>query len=269
MTPHATWPAERFYWTVLEAPGWNRSGELPAGLVSMLEDDVPLDAGDLHAVGVPLPGGRMAVCAASRAALRELPPATLSLTPEAVPPFFENDPRRFNLLVGSFQPIPIRRARLRQHALAAATVMLCGVLVAAGLSRRAARWDALATSARDATTQLAAAHSPSGTLHDLAAEAARLRASNEAAARVALPRDASLALAATLQAWPAQIPSRPQSIAVGPTGVTIAVAVEGDAAPFLRSFAPPAGWSLDEPRLNAADKVTRLTLHMRPAKEAP
>lgn len=269
MTTHATWPAERFYWTVLDAPGWKHAGELPAGLVSVLEDDIPKSEGDLHAVCVPMPGGRLAVCAADRAALAELAPTTLALTPQAVPPFVECDPGLFNLLAGAFEPLPLRKARLRRHALAAATILLCGVLVAAGLYRRASRWDALATSARATSTQLAAAHSPTGKPDDLATEAARLRASREVIASTAQPPDAALVLAATLQAWPARVPSKPQSIAVGPTGVTISVSLEGDAAPFLRSFTPPAGWSLDEPRLNAADKLTRLTLHMRPAKEAP
>lgn len=269
MTTHLTWPAERFYWTVLDAPGWKRAGELPVGLHPMLDDDVPADAGDLHAVCVPIPDGRLAVCAARRTALAALSPSLLSLTPDSAPPFVGCDAGQFNLLVGAFEPVPLRRARLRRHSLAAATILLCGTLVAVGLHRRASRWDALADSARGAATQLATAHSPTGNADDLAAEANRLRGSREVMARAAQPPDAALVLAATLQAWPAQVPSKPQSIALSPTGVTISVSVEGDAAPFLRSFTPPAGWSLDEPRLNATDTVTRLTLHMRPAKEVP
>lgn len=269
MTTHVTWPAERLYWAVLDAPGWKRAGELPDGLIPMLEDDVPSDAGDLHAVCVPIPDGRLAVCAVERSALVGLSPSLLSLTPDSVPPFVGCDAGKFNLLVETFEPMPLRKARLQRHSIAAATVLVCGLFVAVGLYRRASGWELLADSARSAAAQIAAAHSPTGMANDLAAEARRLRGSREATAKAVQPPDAALVLASTLQAWPAQVPSKPQSIAVSPKGVTISVSVEGDAAPFLRSFTPPAGWSLDEPRLNAADKVTRLTLHLRPTKEPP
>lgn len=182
--------------------------------------------------------------------LAGLSPSFLSLTPHSVPLFIGGDAGQFNLLTGAFEPTPLRKARLRRHSLAAATVFLCSLLAAVGLYRRALGWDSMAESARSAAAQLAAAHSPTGSPDELAAEAKRLRGSREAIARATQPPDAALVLAATLQAWPAQVPSKPQSIAVTPTGVTISVAVEGDAAPFLRSFTPPAGWSLDEPRLS-------------------
>jgi hypothetical protein len=272
VTIRLTWPTERFYWTLLEAPGVQRTGELPAGLLPMLEEDTPADAADLHAVCVPLADGRLAVCAADRPDLAEIPADILSLTPDSLPRFVESagiTPDRFNLLVGAFEPRPIRARRVKRHIFAAATVLLCGLLVAVGLHRRASRWEERADAARAAAANVAAQFAPAGLADDLAAEAARLKATRDALARSAPPPDASLALAAVLHAWPANVPSKPQSLSVGKAGVSISVSVEGDAAAFLSAFSAPPGWTLDEPRLNSADSVTRLSLQLRPAGGMP
>ena len=149
MTDRPTWPAERFYWAVLDAPGAGRPGELPPGLSAMLEDDAPIRACDVHAVGVPLAGDRLAVCAAERRELADLPAGVLSLCPAGLPAFLEGEgvaPDRFNLLVGMYEPRPYRLARIRRHAVAAAVVVLCGLLVCVGLLRREAHWRARAES---------------------------------------------------------------------------------------------------------------------------
>jgi hypothetical protein len=267
-----TWPADRFYWATIDAHGVKRTGELPAGLLPMLDEDAPVDTADLHAVCVPLADGRLAVCAAERSELAEIPPDVLSLTPDSLPHFVESPgvvPAQFNLLVGPFEPLPIRTRRIKRHAFAAATVLLCGLLVATGLHRRASRWSERAESARAAAVRLAATVSTADRPEDLSAETARLRGTRDALAKAAPPPDASLVLAAVLHAWPANVPSKPQSISVGQAGVSFSVAVEGDAAAFLKAFSPPPGWTLDEPRLNTADKVTRLALQLRPAGGTP
>lgn len=272
MTLRLTWPADRFYWAVLDAPGLKRTGQLPAGLLPMLEEDAPADAADLHAVCAPLADGRLAVCAAKRSDLAEVPPNVLSLTPGSLPQFVESlgvSPARFNLLVGAFEPRPIRAHRIKQHAFAAATIILCGMLVGVGLHRRSSRWEERAESARVAAASIAAQVIPAGRPDDITAEAARLKGTRDALAKNVLPPDASLSLAAVLHAWPANVPSKPQSISVSSTGVSISVSVEGDAAAFLKAFTPPPGWTLDEPRLNTADKVTRLALQLRPLGGKP
>jgi hypothetical protein len=272
MTQRLSWPSDHFYWALLDVPGVKRTGELPVGLLPMLDEDAPIDSADLHAVCVPIADGRLAVCAIEKSELSVVPPDTLALTPDALPPFIESPgitPERFNLLVGSFEPRPIRTARIKRHAFAAAAVLLCGLLIAVGLHRRAARWGERAGSARSAAARLAEIVSPGGRPEELATEAARLRGTRDALAKAAPPPDASVALAAVLHAWPANVPSKPQSISVGQSGVSISVSVEGDAAAFLKAFAPPPGWMLDEPRLNTADKVTRLALQLRPAGGTP
>jgi hypothetical protein len=272
MTLRLTWPADRFYWAVLDAPGVKHTGPLPAGLLPMLEEDAPADATDLHAVCVPLADGRLVVCAAGRSDLAEVPPDVLSLTPCSLPCFVESlgvTAERFNLLVGAFEPRPIRAHRIKQHAFAAATILLCGLLVGVGLHRRCSRWEERAESARVAAASIAEKVTTTGRADDIAAEAARLKGVRDALAKAAPQPDASLSLAAVLHAWPANVPSKPQSISVSSTGVSISVSVEGDAAAFLKAFTPPPGWTLDEPRLNTADKVTRLALQLRPLGGKP
>jgi hypothetical protein len=267
MTTHPTWPADRFYWTVLDAPGLRHEGELPVGLLLLLQEDLPVELETLHAVGVPLAGGRVAVCAAERSELAAVPADALSLTPESLPPFLDGEgvsPDRFNLLVGPFEPRPIRVARIKRHAFAAGAVLLCGLLLAVGLHRRASQWRDLAGSASTAAEQLAITAGSTGRPVDLSTEAARLRGTREALAKPAPPPDASLSLAAVLRAWPSIAPSKPQSISVNPTAIAVSVSIEGDPGAFLRAFTPPAGWAMDEPRLNTADKVTRLALQLRP-----
>lgn len=272
MSPHVTWPADHFFWAVIEAPGVRRTGELPAGLWPMLEEDVPAEAADLHAVCVPVSGGILAICAAEKSVLANMHAETISLTPESLPHFIQSlnlTPEQFNLLVGSFEPMPTRSRRVRQHAYAAAIVLLCGALVSFGLHRRASRWDERADAARLAASSVAATITPSGTTSDLAAESTRLQATRDALAILKLPPDASLALVAVLHAWPTSVPSKPQTISIGQSGISISTSVEGDAAAFLKAFSPPPGFTLDEPRLNASDKLTRLSLQLRPSGVRP
>lgn len=268
MTPCISWPADRFYWALFDVPGVDHTGELPAGLLPMLGEDAPVDPDGLHAICVPLSGGRLVVCAMEKSELAEIPPEALALNPCSLPTFIESPgitSDRFNFLVGSFEPRPLRIARIRHHAFAAAVVVLCGVLIAVGLHRRAIRWDERADSARAAAVCLAESICPGGQSEDLATEAERLRGTSEAYAATDPPSDASLTLAAVLLAWPANVPSKPQSISVGHSGVWISVSIEKDAASFINAFLPPPGWTLDEPRLNTADTVSRLALQLRPA----
>jgi hypothetical protein len=266
MTTRLRWPMDRFFWAVLDAPGLRHEGELPVGVLPLLQEDLPVDVDTLHAVVVPLADGRLAVCAADRSELTSVPVDCLSLTPESLPPFLDGEdasPERFNLLVGSFEPRPIRVDRIKRHAFAAAAVLVCCLLLAIGLHRRASHWRELAGSAVAGAGQLATTLGPTGRPEDLVAEAARVRVMREVLAKAAPPPDASVSLAALLRAWPASAPSKPQSLSVSPTAASVSVSIEGDPAAFLKAFTPPAGWAMDEPRLNTADNVTRLSLQLR------
>ncbi len=214
----------------------------------------------------------------------------IALTPESIPdgvfasaPGSEQadvDPATLNLLVSEFEPRAFRRARQRRQTLAAALVLLAALIATSGLLRRAAHWKGVTEESRAAFAELIARAAPNGDEHALERELAQRRASARASGALATPPDAGVTLAQLLAAWPADVPSKPQSIVITPSGVrssssasagqsvAVSVSVEGDPADFLKAFRTPVGWTMDEPRLNTAGSITRLSLMLHPSGKA-
>lgn len=148
------WPADRFFWGTLEAPGVRRSGPLPPALALSFADDVPVPLEDLHPVMAPLSAdadpnsgtsheaGRILVCAARRADLTPLVAGARSLRPASLPPFLEGvvEPMAINLLVGAFEPLSARRKRQRTVTRLALLWTLLVVALGVGLLRRNQAW---------------------------------------------------------------------------------------------------------------------------------
>lgn len=271
-----TWPAERLYWAVLDAPGvkLRSPGPLPPGLLADLADEVPAPLADLHAIAMPHDGdSKILVCAARRDELHELPRHLRSLHPAGAPDGVDADPQllaALNLLVGEFEPIAQRRARSHRSIVALATFSLCASLVTIGLVRRAQHWTTIADGARDAANRVVTAALPPGMPAEaIAAEVARLKQASQATTHVKSAPDAAAALASLLAAWPASISSKPQSLAVAESGITISVLVDEDPGAFLRAFAPPRGWLMQEPRINTIDEFTRIVIDLKPAAATP
>lgn len=262
---HVRWPPERFLWAILDAPGWTRAGEVPAGMLAALEDEVPVAAEDLHAVCAPGTNG-VVVCAARRSELDVLGPDVLLLTPASVPEWASQglDASRLNLLVGAFEPLRLRRAARRAHVIAAATVLLCMAFVCVGFQRRGAVWRFEDRAARDATSAVLRTALPEG--GDPAVELERLRRAQAAVSSKIAPSDAAVMLASVLAAWPNRASCSTSSLAVGQDGAALSVVVDGDPTSFLESLTPPPGWTLEEPRLNTGERGTRLSLLLRPAQ---
>src|SRR5690606_18898782 len=241
------WPPERFFWAVLDAPGWRRGrGRLPLGLLAEAADELPLPLEDLQVVGVPCGDGRVVICAARRDELVAVDATAVSLTPERLPGCVEADvdPAALELLAGDFEPRAMRRDRLRRHAALAGTIVACATMVAIGLGRRAEHWDGITTAAREARIDLATRAAPGVPPERLAMEVARLRFAAEAAGGRP-QRDAALTLAALLDAWPRAAAATPQSVVVGDSGVSLSVSVEGEPSGFLRDLRTPDGWILE------------------------
>ncbi len=265
-SPHLRWPAERFYWALLEAPGWVRPGPIADGLREPLADEVPGEV-ELHAACAPLGDGTVLACAAVVTEVEPLRAEALSLTPEDLPEFARGrcDPSTLNLLTGPFEPLPVRAARRRAHALAAGTVAACALLAAFGLMRRAEAWRADEQAARDAAVVAIAAAAPDG---DLLAERDRLLREAQRAAAQRHANDAAADLASVLDGWPARASCQVQSIGVNAEGASVAVTLREDPGAFLGALSPPDGWALDEPRLNAgAGGETRVSVRIRPLRE--
>ncbi len=256
--------AERLYWSVVEAPGV-KGGPLPAGLLPRIEDDLPVDAELTWAVGTPIDGGRLLVCAALRSELGGVHDGVL--IPDRVPEFVTSpvDPSLLNLLVGPFEPVATRKARQRRHLIAAAAALAAAVLIGVGLERRAGAWHQEAQQTKAATQSVIGSVSPSlgWSEDDLTMEL--LQRSQALPVELRAPGDAALALAGLIGRWPTQIPVKPQSISATGSSASVSLLVPppGDAAAFIAALSPPEGWKLEEPRLVSVDKATRINLELR------
>ena len=273
MTPTMTrvrrLPPHQFFWAVIDAPGWTRSGPVPAGLGALVEDEFPVAIDGLGAVCAPISGGRVLVCAA-RAADLDAHADALALGPESLPPFAAGliDPAAFNLLVGPHEPRPLRRARRRAWGVVAGTVVACAAFLVLGLERRTQFWLAHAETHRGAAGALVRSALPGEGAPAPAVELERLRAAAAARAR-ATPTDAARLLAAVLDGWPRATAATVHSIAVDPQGATLALTLDGDPSEFLGALRPPPGWVQDEPRINSTEVGTRVSLRLRPREDAP
>ncbi len=165
---HIRWPTDRFFWSVLEAPGTTpkphaRATLVPDGLISLLADDLPVPIDQVHAVMVPIAKDRVLVAAARSSELETLPSDTLSLTPASLPNFVVDalpnpttpavagpvvagaelrlpKASSCNLLIGRHEPTQITRTRNNTHLLTAGTLVLASGLISLGLVRRTEQW---------------------------------------------------------------------------------------------------------------------------------
>lgn len=263
-------PGAGFYWAVLDTPAAGavrRTGPLPAGVWPDLADHVPVSVDELHAVCRPASDGRLMVCALSRTELEAIGADTMALCPDSIPPELDAaavDPVVFNMLVGAYEPRPIRRARARSRLATAATLLTLVAVVIVGSMRRAGHAQRVAQQASSASAALLAKLDLSkATPRQLQTEAERLRQSAGVDLRQKRPRDAAVSLQAILSAWPLNTTARPQSISIGPDGATLAILVPENPGAFVQSLRPPEGWKLDEPSLVSVEKQTRINVRMR------
>jgi len=192
-----------------------------------------------------------------------------AVTPSGIPDEIKAPitPLSFNLLVGEFEPAPVRKARTRRRQLAFTTVALCLSLFSIGAIRRSHHARAAGGDAGRQAELLLAAFSPDHHEETLAARAKVSQQASDAAKQTKVAPDAALLLESLLKKWPGTTKCAPQSVAVTPDGVSIGVLVEGDAAPFVKSLVPPAGMTLDEPRVTSLGPTTRINLHLRSTED--
>jgi len=273
MTP-LIWPADRFFWAVLDAPGVRR-GIMPSGLAASLQDEVPVDVDTLHAVAIPIDNARVLVCAVKRDDLTSLPPEVLSLTPSDFPDFpalttdvLTDTPalRLPELLTGPFEPKPLRRERARRTSLLAASILLTAALISTGLLRRASSLHEHAEAARTHSATLLRDATSSGNLDALTREITRYQ-SLATTPHALTPPDAAAALASLLRTWPDGAACEANSVSITPTTMSLAFSLDSDPRPLLASLKAPAGWTLQEPRLASTANTTRVTLTLKRIKE--
>lgn len=279
-----TRPSEEFYWSILTldegAPKSRRVRPTRDFLDSLLEEDLPLDLGEVHASYTQLPDGRYLACAAPRALLATLPPEALSLSPQAIPDSLDVDGNglcsHLNLLTGEFEPRELKRERSKRWTFATTACLACSLLLTIGLARRSASARDSARALDAATIGLAKAALPdkSPTLASAAyltqQELASLRTLRSTEASSIRSPDAVAPLADLLGHLPRTTSLRTDVLAVTPQTITLNVATDADPQIFLKALTPPSGWSLDEPRLTASrgEGATTLAIQMHRAPQA-
>lgn len=274
-----TIPPENLYWSIVECPAWVKPGIPPPGVLSEFLLDCPVEADQLHAIACALDEHHVLVYAIEREELSRLAAGSeagaslTSLAPASLPAFVGApvNTQHLNLLVGMFEPGPVRRARTLRHAVRASGILAVALLLSIGLVRRERASTIESKAARAATAALLESVSPGLRPRDLTSTLNGYREAAKAATALKPPTDAALAFARLLAAWPTSQPIKPQTIGVSEQGVSIALVVEGDPASFIKAFKAPEGYTLDEPRLNAVAgtgggglPLTRMNLQLKP-----
>lgn len=276
---HVRWPADRFYWAVIDAsvlPG--RSRPTPKRLGFLFEDVLPgLAIEDVHAVYRRLDGSpaRYLACGLPREVLEtQVPLETLQLLPESLPPFVEDsiDPAEINLLTGSYAPPALRAARTKWLLHAAAALFACTVLVVLGFERRvhASRQhlDDL-DGARTGLIEQVLGPQPAGSsalpvYERLKVERRRLEQTRLTGGEITDPPDAALTLAAVLKHWPTDLRAETETLSVGPSSIDVGATVPtmADAQRLAESLGQLPGWTLMPPRSEARRDSVVVGIHL-------
>jgi hypothetical protein len=277
---HLVWPADRFFWAVIATHG------LPSSLVQgtrhrrqrldyLVEGDLPLPLRQLQIVYTTIDRKTTLACALPRPAFGEVDGAH-SLCPDSVPEFLgvSVDPRRFNMLVGDYEPLVVQRERRRWRALALVLLVTCVVLAAIGAERRIRSFQederqAIQRTA-DCYASLGFAGDPGLSAARLTAELREMEATAAAQATDGMVSHATPLLASLLAAWPSELPAGFETLIIGPDSITITATVETPTsaqqlADSLRAAA--SGYSMSPPQLTGARSGTRVTLVLERQEE--
>jgi hypothetical protein len=170
-------------------------------------------------------------------------------------------PQQFNLLIGEFEPAPLRKERTRHTWLAAASILLCSALLSVGFNRRAAAWAQSGEHANETTASTIKQVSTGNTPYSLQLDLEQLRKSSGPRKPLTAP-DAAESLAGLLAVWPKGDEYNTGAVSVTPKSINLTVSVDGDARPLLAALKAPTGWRLDEPRLTTSGPTTRVSISL-------
>ncbi len=278
---HATWPAHRFYWALLDASILPKRlfqrGPDRRALGYLFESDLPVPIDRIHAAYLPLGDSRFIACGieherlAKDDSLQEAHTLSPDEIPENVAPECSVDPRSINLLTAPHEPAPVRRERHRFIGESTAVAALLLLAVVLGIERRIVAWDR-ATAQMQAKSQAVYDHlyppgiSAPSTQPTPLRLVAELRLLERTRGRAAQSSDleepqSGHTLAALLQRWPTDQPIMTESISVTPASVTVigllptAPAAQG----FVSAFHLPDEWEARQPQISAVTDGVRLT----------
>ncbi len=277
---HVRWPAERFYWALLDGSRLPRWGKRRSQLGYLFERFLPgLPIEGVQAVYRALPNARnrFLACGAPADKLREeLDNRAVTLTPQALPAFVHEpfDPAALNLLTGAFLPEFVRRLRSRATFLAAAVVIGCCLLLFVGLERRRVAVEAHTTGVLAAQTTIieralgpgapgASTQPPQVRLVAALRQLEQTRREDPAAAGVL---DCSVVMSEFLKLWPAALHVSTESIVVAPDSVNVRaiVATMGDAQLLSDALGGLSGWRLLQPQSESRKDDVVVSLRLQP-----
>lgn len=281
MSEPIRWPAERFYFALLDTRGLrHRWGSLPETQLGYLFEDVlPVPIEDVQAVYLPVGRDRVLVCAIDAERLKDdLPAGALHLSPAELPTHLQVDvdPTDLNLLTGRFAPPSVARARRRRAFAGAAFGLSIALLLVVGLERRrahaeatAAIWQLEQEELLDRALGPAAPGIPRvQRVAALTGERRRLEWTRGRASPAQGPDDASPLLASVLERWP-DVTVWVDALNVVSGAVTVRgfakeTAVANQLATTLGAL---DGLALEPPELRRTPDGVRFTLRLR--KDAP
>ena len=282
---HVRWPAERFYWAVLDGsplPGasWLAGRRRLKQLGYLFENVIPgVAIEEIQAVYRQLPssGRRYLACGVPRERLREeLDAQAVTLAPESMPSFIEEplDPAELNLLTGPFLPQAIRTARRRLLPAAALLLAACSALLTLGLERRVrateaeaqavlAAWAAILQEVLGAGALQAGSQPPQLRLTAELRQLEQTRRDDPVANDIV---DCAVVLGRLLSLWPSDLSTRTESIAVAPESLSLraTVANMADAQRLADALRPLSGWQLEQPQSEAQRDAVIVGLRFQP-----
>ncbi|MEE8154272.1 MAG: hypothetical protein V3T53_04855 [Phycisphaerales bacterium] len=284
--PHLRWPADRFYWAILDTAGrlTGRSRRQHERLGYLFESVLPgVTIEEVHAVYQRLPGDakRVLACGITRNVLeQEVDQCALTLSPQTAPAFVDEriEPVALNLLTGRFLPGPVRRAHRRLMLSIALVLTLCAVLVIVGLERRTSAQRRAHNDVFTARTaileQVLGSTAPApgkgagipgaGAELRMTAERRRLEQTRSHDVAVSELHDSARVLARLLALWPSDVPAQTQSLSISSTSITIRAQVPGmtDAQRLADALARFPKWQLHQPQSESRRNHVQVTLRL-------
>jgi len=276
------WPAERFYWGVLDASILpSQLGSPTEQLHYLFEPLVPEVLEDLHVVFHSLGRRRYIACAIPRKVLEEeVDASAVRLIPAALPTFVTADfpLESLNLLTREFTPRTVRMARHRLGREIAAVVATSFLVLWIGFSRRVnamdERHEQVSQRIGEVYEQALGAPSVNASLPPSLQLEARLRSLRHS--RVIDPAlepiaDASLQLQNLLASWPAAVPVETESIHISSDAMHVVGVLRStsDVQLLVNALEGLEGWELRPPAVRSSTKAIRATLQFRRREESP
>jgi len=273
-----TIPHTELYWAELDTsvlPQARRRD--PVRLGYLFESVLPCPIDTVHAVYAHQSPSRAIACGIDRERLDEYRSDAVTLRPDWLPTFLDGaDHNAFNLLVGEYEPDPVRVLRRRWMAWSSAALLVVTGVISLGIERRVMQERRVQDRISERSDQIysnsfgeeALRRQPAPAL--LVAELRRLRATRADSPEVTEEDSAALVLSRFLRDWPTTVKTRTESIEATGGAVRVSMLLDDteSAERFRSAYAEEAGWVPDgHQNVDRVREDVRLTMRVTPAGE--